>query len=85
MQQIMDKYPGAGKYIFDFLEDKMSPKAIKRKKHSIISNINANLSKLAQRNPELPDKLSTYHAKYSAAKFIKREIGPSILKIIRQI
>ena len=81
MQQIMDKYPGGGKYIFDFLDDEMSLEDIKKKKHSTISNINANLTKLAQKGPKLPEKLSTYHARYSAASFIKRETGASVQEI----
>ena len=67
-----------GKYIFDFLEDDMSLEAIKKKKHSIIANVNDNLTKLAHKGVKLPSKLSTYHARYSAASFISRETGASI-------
>ena len=48
-KKIINKYPGAGKYIFDFLDDDMTPEAIKKKKHSIISGVNDNLTKLAQK------------------------------------
>lgn len=85
MQEIMNKYPGAGKYIFDFLDDDMTPEAIKKKKHSIISGVNDNLTKLAQKVVKLPERLSTYHARYSAATFIKRETGASVLEISEQM
>ena len=85
IQEIMDKYPGKGKYIFDFLDDDMTPEAIKKKKHSIISGVNDNLTKLAQKVVKLPERLSTYHARYSAATFIKRETGASVLEISEQM
>ena len=85
MQEIINKYPGAGKYIFDFLDDDMTPEAIKKKKHSIISGVNDNLTKLAQKVVKLPERLSTYHARYSAATFIKRETGASVLEISEQM
>ena len=85
IQEIMDRYPGKGKYIFDFLEDDMSLEAIKKKKHSIIANVNDNLTKLAQKGVKLPSKLSTYHARYSAASFISRETGASVNEVSEQM
>ena len=85
IQEIMDRYPGKGKYIFDFLEDGMSLEAIKKKKHSIIANVNDNLTKLAQKGVKLPSKLSTYHARYSAASFISRETGASVNEVSEQM
>ena len=85
IQEIMDRYPGKGKYIFDFLEDDMSLEAIKKKKHSIIANVNDNLTKLAQKGVKLPSKLSTYHARYSAASFISRETGASKEEVSEQM
>ena len=85
IQEIMDRYPGKGKYIFDFLEDDMSLEAIKKKKHSIIANVNDNLTKLAHKGVKLPSKLSTYHARYSAASFISRETGASVNEVSEQM
>ena len=85
IQEIMDRYPGGGKYIFDFLEDDMSLEAIKKKKHSIIANVNDNLTKLAHKGVKLPSKLSTYHARYSAASFISRETGASKEEVSEQM
>ena len=85
IQGIMDRYPGGGKYIFDFLEDDMSLEAIKKKKHSIIANVNDNLTKLAHKGVKLPSKLSTYHARYSAASFISRETGASVNEVSEQM
>jgi len=85
IQEIMDRYPGGGKYIFDFLEDDMSLEAIKKKKHSIIANVNDNLTKLAHKDVKLPSKLSTYHARYSAASFISRETGASKEEVSEQM
>ena len=81
IQEIMDRYPGKGKYIFDFLEDDMGLDAIQKKKHSIISNVNENLTRLANKGIKLPSRLSTYHARYSAASFMSRETGASLSEV----
>jgi site-specific recombinase XerD len=74
LQSIMDKYPGKGKYIFNFLDDKMNQDQIRAKRESKLSTINVNLKKLSQKIEGMPD-LSTKHARYSAASYVKKITG----------
>ena len=76
LQEIMDKYPGEGKYIFNFLKDEMTPFDITSYRSSKSSTINKNLKKLAAKIEGMPP-LSTKHARYSAASYIKKMTGAS--------
>ena len=72
IQGIMDKYSGDSKYIFNFLKDDMTPNQIKAYCSSKLSTINKNLKRLSAKIEEMPS-LSTKHARYSAAKYVKRK------------
>ena len=85
MREIMNKYPGNGKYVFDFIDEGLTNSEIKRKKHSLISNINENLTKLVQTGVNLPERLSTYHARYGAASYMRRKTGASSNEVSEQM
>ena len=63
---------GDSKYIFNFLKDDMTPDQIKAYCSSKLSTINKNLKRLSAKIEEMPS-LSTKHARYSAAKYVKRK------------
>lgn len=72
IQGIMNKYPGGNKYIFNFLKNDMTLDQIKAYCSSKLSTINKNLKRLSAKIEEMPS-LSTKHARYSAAKYVKRK------------
>lgn len=80
LQKIMDKYPGKGKYIFNFLKDDMTPDQIVAFRESKLSTINRNLKKLAAKIEGMPP-VSTKHARYSAASYIKKMTGASTQQV----
>jgi hypothetical protein len=81
IQGIMDMYPGGNKYIFNFIKDEMTPDQIKAYCSSKLSTINKNLKRLSAKIEEMPS-LSTKHARYSAAKYVKRK---QVLLINKQV
>ena len=80
IQRIMDKYPGSGKYIFNFLKDDMTPDQIQAYCSSKLSTINKNLKRLSDKIEEMPS-LSTKHARYSAATYLKKKTGASTQQV----
>lgn len=72
MEEIIAKYLGEGKYVFNFLKDEMTVEEITKYRAAKTSVINKNLKKLALKIEGMPP-LSTKHARYSAASYIKRK------------
>ena len=80
LQEIMNKYPGGGKYIFEFLKDDMTPDQIVAYRESKLSTINKNLKRLSERIEGMP-LLSTKHARYSAASYLKKKTGATTQQV----
>lgn len=80
IKEIMNKYPGNGKYVFNFLDDRMNSDQITSYRSSKTSVINKNLKKLAEKIDGMPP-ISTKHARYSAASYVKMKTGASTQQI----
>ena len=76
LQSIMDKYPGKGKYIFNFLDDNMNQDQIRAKRESKLVQLMSTLkSFLKFRYPDLSQNMLDIQPCYVKKSLGRLQIG----------